>query len=189
MKILGINGSGRPDGNTAVLVNAVLNGAAEAGAETSLLQLAHMTIAGCKSCNLCKAEHRCVLNDDMTRFYDLAPETDVLVLGSPIYFDQITGQMKTFFDRLYCYLGLHGETHYPRRDVRAVLAVTYEAHNPSMYDYVLDWMENRLKGYYRITTVGRFKTHGTRFDPIITAQHPDLRRACEFGRTLKAPAS
>ena len=189
MRILGINGSGRVDGNTAVLVRAVLDGAAEAGAETTLLQLARMTITGCKSCNACKVSRRCVLKDDMSRFYDAAGETDVLVLGSPIYFDQVTGQLKTFMDRLYCYLGLDSKNHYPRGDVRAVTAVTYEAGNEKMYDYVLDWMTERLEGYYGITTVGRFKIHSTRFEAVVDSKHAEVRRAYEFGRTLRAPTS
>ena len=56
MKVLGINGSGRAGGNTAVLVQAFLEGAREGGADTDFLELAGWRLAGCKACRKCKAE-------------------------------------------------------------------------------------------------------------------------------------
>ena len=186
MQVVGVNGSGRADCNTAVLVKAILEGAAEAGAQTHLLQLADMKIAGCDSSRLCKKLHRCTIRDDMDRFYDLAPDTDVIVLTSPIYLDHITGQMMSFFQRTYCYLGLDLENYWPRRNVRAVLGLTYNADEPDRYDFVLDWLASRLDFYYQIPTIARFKVWGTQRDVYITPDHPEVRRAHEFGRTLKA---
>ena len=185
MKVLGINGSGRKDGNTAVLVNAILEGANEAGAETEFLQLADWKIAGCNACKACKDDQRCVITDDMEKFYAIAPETDVLVLGSPIYLDHITAQLMAFIQRTYCYLGLSLENYWPRKGVRAVSAITYGAGNPKGYDYVLDWMEGRMKGYFDIPTIARFKIHSTVHDQVIKPGHPEVERARTFGRSLR----
>ena len=184
MKVLGVDGSGRGGGNTAVLVRAVLDGAAAGGAETELFDLSGWDISGCTDCKGCKQSHRCVVQDDMQRFYDVAPEADVLVLGSPIYLDHVTAQMMAFIQRTYCYIGLALENYWPREGVRAALGITYGAGNPHGYDYVLDWMAGRMKGYFAIPTVARFAIPSTAHEPIITDDHPEVARAREFGRAL-----
>jgi len=184
MHVVGVSGSGRPDGNTAVLVNAVLEGAAQSGAQTDLLQLAEMEIAGCNGCKACKENQTCVIRDEMYRFYDIAPQTDVLVLGSPIYLDHVTAQTKAFIDRLYCYLGPRLENNYPNQDARAVLCITYGAGGERTYDAVLDWLRARLKGYWGIETVGALAAHATAHEPIIAPDHPILQTARQLGAGL-----
>ena len=184
MRVVGINGSGRAGGNTAVLMKAILAGAKEAHAETHLIELADWSIRLCRVCKSCKKDHRCVVPDDMQKFYDLAPGTDVLVLGSPIYLDHISAHLMTFIQRTYCYIGASLENCWPRKGVRAVLGITYGAGEPSEYDYVLDWMEERLKYYFQIPTVGKFKIPSTRHDTIIKPTHPEVERARAFGKAL-----
>jgi len=184
MRVVGINGSGRAGGNTSVLVKALLDGAKEAGARTDFIELADWSIRLCKVCKSCKKNHRCILPDDMQKFYDLAPKTDVLVLGSPIYLDHISAHLMTFIQRTYCYVGASLENCWPRKDVRAVLGITYGAADPNEYNYVLDWMEDRLQYYFEIPTVGKFKIPSTRHDSIIQPTHPEVQRAYAFGKTL-----
>ncbi|MGD2175987.1 MAG: flavodoxin family protein [Candidatus Brocadiaceae bacterium] len=184
MYVLGVNGSGRADGNTAVLVAAVLEGAEAAGASTGLLQLAQMQFQGCDGCQRCKESHRCAVRDDMDRFYELAAEADVLVPGSPIYLDHVTGQMKSFIDRLYCYLGPKLENHYPNPAARAVPCITYGAGGDETYDGVLEWMSGRLSGYFGIPTIGTFALPGAGFRPVVGEEHPIIRHARAFGESL-----
>ena len=183
MNVLGINGSGRCGGNTAVLVNAILLGAADGGCQTSLLELGAVDIRGCTACKGCKDTQRCVQNDDMKRLYDVAADTDVLVLASPIYLDHITAQLMAFIQRTYCYLGRALENYYPNKRTKIVLGITYGAGGLDAYDYVLDWMAARLKGYFNLETIGAFKIPHTTHDPILTDAHPQIQRAYEFGRT------
>lgn len=184
MKVLGVNGSGRGGGNTAVLVKGVLDGAKEAGAETVFMELADMKIAGCRACKECKRTQRCVLEDDMRRFYRIAPGVDVLVLASPIYLDHITAQLMAFIHRMYCYLGMGLENYYPNKNARAVLGITYGAGGKNSYDYVLDWMEARMKGYFDIPTLAKFKIPSTVHTRIIEPSHPEVQRAYAFGKSL-----
>jgi len=186
MRIVAVNGSGRVNGNTAALLNALLAGAREAGAETTLLQLGEMTVAPCDSCRTCKQNQTCVIRDDMDRFYELAPEADVVAIGSPIYLDHVTAQTKAFIDRLYCYLGPNLENYYPNRKARAVVAITYGAGDEHAYDYVLDWLKARLKGYFGIETVASLAVHSTVYDPPIGPDHSVVQRARELGRRLAA---
>ena len=184
MNVVGINGSGRRGGNTAVMVNALLEGAATAGADTALFELADWTIAGCNDCKACKDNKPCVVKDDMQRFYDVAAETDVLVLGSPIYLDHITAQLMAFIQRTYCYLGTALENYWPNPNTRVVLGITYGAGNAHGYDDVLDWMAGRMSFYYGLKTIKSFRVPSTKATPIITPAHPEVERARAFGETL-----
>jgi multimeric flavodoxin WrbA len=184
MNVLGVNGSGRGGGNTAVLVRGFLQGAREGGCETRMFELADWRIRGCDACKACKQTQRCVVQDDMRRFYEVAPETDVLFLASPIYLDHITAQLMAFIQRTYCYLGVALENYYPRKTARAALGITYGAGDARMYQYVLDWTAARLKGYFGIETLATFAVPATTHEPIITADHPEVRRAREFATGL-----
>lgn len=184
MRVVGINGSGRADGNTAVLVRGVLDGAAEAGAETSFLQLAQMSFVGCDSWQGCKKAHRCQLQDDMQRFYDLAPGADLLVFGAPIYFDHLAWKAKAFFDRLYCYLGPELENYYPNPKARIVIALTYGAGGEHTYDDVADWLQERFRFYFGLETAARFAIPFCGFQPLIEPTHPTVQEARAFGRSL-----
>jgi multimeric flavodoxin WrbA len=101
MKILGINGSPRGGKSTTLkLVEAVLDGAKEAGAETKLIDPCSLKIDYCDACGVCYKRGRCVHKDDFGEVYDEMKASDGLVLGSPVYFGSVTAQMKTMIDRM-----------------------------------------------------------------------------------------
>ncbi len=105
MKALAINGSPRKTGNTATLLNKALEGAAVEGAETELVHLYDLDYKGCTSCFACKliggkSYGRCALRDGLTPLLEKIPEVDALIFGSPIYFGNVTGEMKSFIERL-----------------------------------------------------------------------------------------
>ncbi|MBE6373753.1 MAG: flavodoxin family protein [Lentisphaerae bacterium] len=110
MKIIAINGSPRKNWNTDTLLKKVLDGAASAGAETEMVYLYDLKFCGCRSCMACKLKKeprpdRCVLRDELTAVLDRVREADAVVLGSPIYFSEVTGEMRSFFERfLFQYL-------------------------------------------------------------------------------------
>ena len=110
MKVIAINGSPRKNWNTDTLLKKVLEGAASAGAETEMGYLYDLKFCGCKSCMACKLKkeprpNRCVLRDELTPVLDKVHEADAVVLGSPIYFSEVTGEMRSFFERfLFQYL-------------------------------------------------------------------------------------
>jgi multimeric flavodoxin WrbA len=107
MKIVGFIGSPRKKGNTTTIVNEVLRGAQEAGAETKVFNLNQLSIRGCQGCYKCQTpEGKCVQKDDMAPLYDEIYSADAVVIGTPIYWFQVTGQTKTFIDRLLAFLYL-----------------------------------------------------------------------------------
>ena len=158
MLVVGINGSPHERGNTGFLVRKVLQGAQEQGAETKMLDLGKMRLSPCIACATCKkgAGTRCSKRDDMYEFYDVVDETRAIVVGTPIYFDHVSAQLKAFMDRLYPYIGANMERYFPK-GVKAGIVITYGASGESAYDGVIDWIRGRLKGYYGIETVGFVK--------------------------------
>lgn len=107
MKIVGFIGSPRKKGNTTTIVNEVLRGAQAAGAETKVFNLNQLSIRGCQACYKCQTpEGKCVQKDDMAPLYDEIYSADAVVIGTPIYMFQVTGQTKIFIDRLFAFLYL-----------------------------------------------------------------------------------
>ena len=100
MKILGVEGSLRKNGNTEQLVKTILESASENGAETKFYKLTKMNISLCMGCFNCRETGTCVTNDDMQLLLEEIQTSDVIILGSPVYMWQVSGQTKLFMDRL-----------------------------------------------------------------------------------------
>ena len=105
MKVMAFNGSPRKKWNTATLLNKALEGAASQGAETELIHLYDLNFRGCLSCFSCKKKGRqsygkCAARDDLTPILKKVEETDAFILGSPIYFGTVSGEMRSFMERL-----------------------------------------------------------------------------------------
>jgi len=105
MKVIGITGSPRKNGNTETLVQTVLDAAAEKGHSTEMFNLNDLQFAGCQACMYCKSHDHCKLDDGLTAVMDAIKDADAVVFGAPIYMFQFSGQFKMFEDRLYMFLG------------------------------------------------------------------------------------
>lgn len=99
MRVLGIAGSPRRDGNTDILLNEVLKGAASKGAEVKTIIISRLKIAPCQHCDGCLETGRCKVRDDMQKVYAELERADRLVLASPVYFNGVTAQTKAMIDR------------------------------------------------------------------------------------------
>ncbi|MBS4055593.1 MAG: flavodoxin family protein [Thermaerobacter sp.] len=100
-KVLGLCGSARRDGNTDLLIREILRGAADTGAAVETIRLSDLSISPCTGCNHCKTHDECSIPDDMSMLLDEIVQSSGVVLGSPVYMGQATGQTKVFLDRLY----------------------------------------------------------------------------------------
>jgi multimeric flavodoxin WrbA len=104
IKIIGFSASPRKQGNTAWIVDKILEGAKEQGAETRSWYFSELDIKPCRGCLGCHkgdGDRGCVINDDMQILYDGIEHADALVLGSPIYMGQMSALAKIFTDRLF----------------------------------------------------------------------------------------
>lgn len=105
MKIVAVNGSARRDWNTGKVLNSAVEGAVSAGAEVEVFNLYDLDYKGCRSCFECKRKGgesygKCVCRDGLTELLEKAREADGLILASPIYFSEVSGEMKSFLERL-----------------------------------------------------------------------------------------
>jgi len=105
MKIMAFNGSPRKKWNTATLLQKALKGAVSLGAETELIHLYDLNYKGCISCFACKtiggkSYGKCAVQDDLVPIFNRIEQSDAIILGSPIYWGHVSGEMKSFMDRL-----------------------------------------------------------------------------------------
>jgi len=99
MRVLGIAGSPRRGGNTDLLLDEVMKGAASRAAEVKTIILNDLTISPCQHCDGCLETGNCVVQDDMQMVYRELMEADRIVLASPLHFMALTAQMKAMIDR------------------------------------------------------------------------------------------
>ena len=142
MKIVGFTASPRKAGNTAWIVEKILEGAEERGAETRSWHFADLDIEPCRGCYGCKRGDRCVIEDDMHQLYDGIRNADALVFGSPLYIGQMTAQAKTFTDRWFSQFNPRSATPQPQeRSAAKKLILVFTQGNPdssffqTYYDY------------------------------------------------------
>jgi multimeric flavodoxin WrbA len=149
VKVIGFNGSPRIKANTSTLVQAVLKGAADKGAETRLVHLNQLNIKGCQGCGACKKEPgKCVQKDDLSPILEELKDVDAIVLGTPIYWFRESAQLKMLIDRLYCYLGEETDPETNEKQgfftfpggKKFVVVTSQGDENPELYQQTLDWL-------------------------------------------------
>jgi multimeric flavodoxin WrbA len=102
MKVVAFNGSPRKDGNTSILIHHVFSELEKQGIETDLVQLSEKGIHGCIACYKCsqnKDRHCAVKSDAANEYIDKMLGADGIILGSPVYFQGVTPEMKALIDR------------------------------------------------------------------------------------------
>lgn len=99
MKVLAINGSSRKNGNTYILLKAVLKELNESGIKTKLIQLSDKDIDSCRACFSCSDRRDCIVDDDFNEIFCEMKESDGIILGSPVYLANISSKMQAFLER------------------------------------------------------------------------------------------
>lgn len=105
MKLVTLLGSPRSTGNSTAIARRITETAAALGAQTRTFELNRLSYRGCQGCYSCKKElDRCILQDDLSEVLDAVAGADGVVLASPVYFGDVTAQLKGFIDRAFSYL-------------------------------------------------------------------------------------
>jgi multimeric flavodoxin WrbA len=150
MRILALNSSPRKErGATAAILGPFLEGAREAGAATELIYVADLDVKPCRGCFNCwlKTPGRCVHKDDMAGVLEQVVRSDVLVLGTPLYVDGMTGTMKMVLDRFIplaepFFETVDGRTRHPGRykhgDAKVVLVSVSGFPEPANFDPLVE---------------------------------------------------
>lgn len=172
MNILILNGSPRPAGNTAKMIEAFTEGAERAGHGVTRVDVCRKRIAGCLACEYChtKGNGVCIQQDDMREIYALLQAADMLVLASPIYYHGLSGQLKCAIDRFYA-VGAPGTLRLKK------IAMILSSGDPDMYvgakfSYCGDFVD-----YLQLEGMGMFTSNGEMTEEKLA----ELRA---FGRSL-----
>ena len=101
MKVLMINGSPRPQGNTYIALHEMEKVFEKNGIETKIIQVGNKDIRGCIACGTCRKNGKCVFDDLVNETAPLFEECDGLVVGSPVYYASANATLIAFLDRLF----------------------------------------------------------------------------------------
>lgn len=160
MHVMAINASPRKKGNTSTLIQAVLEGARQAGAETSEAHIHTMDMKGCMGCLSCRKIHGvCAQKDALSPFLEGMKTCDGVVFGAPIYMYRICGQMKLFVDRLYSLYapkesGFGYNTTVPAGK-RFAMVISQGAPDPEQYQRSIRWLAGMAGTGLGLEEVGR----------------------------------
>jgi multimeric flavodoxin WrbA len=185
MKIVAVLGSPRVQGNSTTLAQAFLQSAREQGADTQEFALNQMDFQGCQGCGACKTKQEtCTLKDDLTQVLNAVKEADIVVLASPVYFGDLSGQLKCFFDRTYSYINPDFSCRIPAGK-KAVLILTQAATEENFAD-IFPRYERWLK-LYGCDPVRLLRATGVKDLGAIAEQAGVLDQAAALARELVTP--
>lgn len=138
MKLIAVCGSARKQGNTAKMLRQVIEGAKSTGAETEFVNLFDLNYKDCISCYACKLRDsksfgHCMVNDELKPLLERIEQSDAIVLGSPVYYANLSGQMRSFTDRLlFQYLDYGGKGRGPKpKNFKTALIATMNGNDAS----------------------------------------------------------
>jgi len=125
MKVVAFNGSPRINGNTSILIKTVFEELENQGIETELINITTKPLSGCKACNMCRQNKnkRCVIDSDpLNEYIEKMLEADGIILGSPVYFSNVSSEMKALIDRAG-YVAKMNDDMFKRKPGAAVVSV------------------------------------------------------------------
>jgi len=185
---MAINGSPRKNGNTSTLIKAVMEGAKQAGAQTSEAHIHSMDMKGCMGCLSCRKVHGvCAQKDDLSPFLESMKTCDGVVFGCPIYMYRISGQMKLFVDRLYSLYAPkqsgYGYNSTVPPGKRFALVISHGAPDPEQYHRSIRWLAGMAGTGLGLQEVGRIIHANSHLEPA-AENETLLKQAREIGIKL-----
>lgn len=150
MKILVLNGSPHPNGNTKKLVNAFSNGVKSNNHEITVVDVCRKNIHGCLGCEYCHTIEKevCFQKDDMREIYELLKEANMVVFASPVFYHDLTAQLRCVIDRFYA-IGYPGEL-----DQLKKVAMILSSGDANVYDGILYAYNQNFVEYMGLENVG-----------------------------------
>lgn len=202
MEVIAINGSPRKRWNTAMMLEKALEGAASKGAQTALVHLYDLNYKGCISCFACKKRNgasygKCAVKDDLWPIFRNIEAVDALILGSPIYFGDVTGAMRSFMERLlfqYLVYTNPRQTLFPKKiEIGLIYTMNAPAEEAKKigYDRLFNFNENVMKmilgGAESLTSheTYQFEDYAKVVAPMFDVEQRKMRRDEIFPQDLQ----
>jgi multimeric flavodoxin WrbA len=176
-----IIGSPREEGNTAFIVGQIGASMREQGAEVICHVLSKLSIGYCQGCRTCEQSGRCVQRDDMDRVIADLMDADVVLVASPSYWGDVTGQLKVFIDRCLPLCNAQtGTTTMPSGKVGVAVAIRAGSRKAEN-QHIIDTIEHYF-GHLGIEPVARFTAE--RIDAISDFRKEYIAEARQLGRAV-----
>ena len=185
-RVLIVTASPRKNSNGTILALKAAEGVRSAGGEADVAPIGNLKIAPCNACDACRAtpEAGCVINDDMQPLYQRIKDAQGIVFATPVYWFNVSAQMKLFIDRTYA---VHGEGYYAftGKDVGVIL--TYEDE-----DVFASGGINALRSFQDICAYVRANLVGMVYGTVgkagdVQADDKLLQKAYDLGRKTVNP--
>lgn len=143
MKVVAINGSPKPEGNTYNALKIISEQLEKEGISTEIIHVGNKNIRGCLACGGCakNQNEKCVIEDEVNPIIQKMKEADGIIIGSPVYYASISGTMKSFLDRAFYVAGANGGLF--RHKVGASVAAVRRSGEVATFDH--------LNHYFTIT--------------------------------------
>lgn len=173
-KILVISTSLRAHSNSKALAEAFAEGAAFAGHEVELVSLRDKQISFCRGCFACLKLGRCVIKDDAPAIVEKMHDADVIVFASPIYYYEMSGQMKTLLDRANSLF----DSDYAFKEVYLLTAAAED--EEQVPERAISGLSGWVECFPRASLAGTVFAGGLNDEGEI-AGHPALKKAYDMG--------
>ncbi len=182
--ILALLGSPRPNSNTGILLDRLLAGAMQEGAEVERVELRALSYRSCRHCRGCDQNGLCIVQDDMQELYARLRAARHLVLASPIHFSGVTGEMKMMIDRAQAlWVDRYLLKQQPPVGRRGVFVSTCGGNDRRVFE----WAKHTVLAFFNsagFSYWGELFESGTDHPPPISERADALARAEELGRLL-----
>ena len=174
--ILIVTGSPRVGGNSDILAEAFAKGAMEAGHSVKTFAAGRADIKPCKVCDACKAAGKCIFEDDFRKVEPMLAEANVIVLASPIYWYDISAQLKLVIDKFY-------STKAQRNSDESVLILCGAVEDTARFDGAVQVYKRICEGSVQWTDRGVILAGGcsSKGDAL---NHPAWQQAYELGKNI-----
>jgi multimeric flavodoxin WrbA len=182
MKAICIIGSPKANGSTACVTDTIIEGMKVNNIDVKRYVLGEMDIKYCKGCKACYESKKCIQNDDMNIIIKDLIESDIVIIASPSYWGDVTGQLKVFFDRSTPLSDTNGESIIPKGKLGVSVAVrTGKRVEENMH---LIYTIEHYYGHLGIKPVRRYTVEGVQFREDFLQKESKVKEAFELGLNI-----
>ncbi len=177
-KVLVISTSLRAKSNSETLADAFADGAKAAGNKVEKISLKNKSIAFCKGCLACQSLHSCIIKDDAVHLAEQMKTADVIVFATPIYYYEMSGQMKTLLDRVNALY----TSDYAFRDIYFLSSAAEDARDVD--ERAIHGLEGWIACFEKVHLAGTIFAGGVSNAGEMEG-HPSVKKAYDMGASIR----
>ena len=180
MRIIALVGSPHEKGNTDLIIEEIFRGAKSSGALTEKIMIYNKEINFCNADAICKETGKCDIEDDMQEIYQKLLDSDILIFGSPVYYNNISAQLKVVMDRCYA-LSKYRKSRL--RGKKGVIVTVCATADEKMLEHTHKSVKNFFDSH-QIELIGELKAFGFGEKGAVLESSDILKKAYELGERL-----